>query len=445
MGNSLSAGTATADISPPEGLRLRGYPHYPRYNTGIHDPLYASCLVLDDGRTPLALVALDLVMYPNKDTWAVRRAVASRCAIPAANIMICSSHTHSGPWTSRGISVDALEEDIRPDPGYVEFLRERLVSLILEAEGNRFPARVGVDKGVCGRERGVGGNRRDPDGPADPEVWTIGVQDADGHWRACAVKYALHPTVLHAENTLVSADYPGYIRQYLNKGHPGMTFLFLQGTSGNQSSRYFRSAQTFEEAERIGHAIAAEAQRVLSRMELSAEIPLKTASTTVEIDLRQLPDLEQAEALVREKRRELEEVQASGAAYADVQTADLHLLGAEDILTFVKHLAKGGSIEALSEEIPAEVQVFGIGDARLVGLSGEIFVEYGLQIMERSPASKTFVVELANGRLPGYVCTEEAYAQGGYEAGASLMTAKAGQTIVDAALELLHRLPGQSA
>jgi hypothetical protein len=47
MSTKLSAGTATAGISSPEGLRLRGYPHYPRYNMGIHDPLYTGRIVLD--------------------------------------------------------------------------------------------------------------------------------------------------------------------------------------------------------------------------------------------------------------------------------------------------------------------------------------------------------------------------------------------------------------
>jgi hypothetical protein len=341
--------------------------------------------------------------------------------------------------------VDALEEDIRPDPAYVESLRERLIDLVLEANENRFPARIGVAKGVCGRGRGVGGNRRDPDGPADPDVWTIGVQDAAGRWRACAVKYALHPTVLHGENTLVSADFPGYIRQFLSKQNPEMAFLFLQGTSGNQSSRYFRSEQTFGEAQRIGYAIAEEAGRVLEGMELTSEVELAMTSTMVDIERRRLPDLTQAETLVQEKRRKLEELRVSGASYVETQTADLHLLGAEDILTFVRHLSSGGTVEALDEEIPAEVQVFGIGDSRLVGLPGEIFVEFGLEIKERSPAEKTIVVELANGRLPGYVCTEEAYAQGGYEAGASLMTAEAGQSLVDAALRLLHQLSDRSS
>jgi hypothetical protein len=113
----------------------------------------------------------------------------------------------------------------------VENLNRKLVDLVTQAAGNPFPARLGIEKGFCGSEQGVGGNRRDSMGIADPEVWTIGVQDLEGRWRAAMVKYALHPTFLRSDNFLVSADYPGYVREHLSKTKPEMVFLFAHGTS----------------------------------------------------------------------------------------------------------------------------------------------------------------------------------------------------------------------
>ena len=60
MAELLKAGVAVTDISPRPGVELAGYPHHPRPNKGVHDPLQAACLFLDDGRTKLALVTLDL-------------------------------------------------------------------------------------------------------------------------------------------------------------------------------------------------------------------------------------------------------------------------------------------------------------------------------------------------------------------------------------------------
>ena len=109
-----------------------------------------------------------------------------------------------------------------------------------EGSGSLFESRIGIGKGYCGKEQDAGGKRHGPNGIADPEVWVIGVQDTKGNWRACLFKYALHSTFHHADNFFVSAEYSGHIRRYLAGCKPGMVFLFAQGTSGNQSPRYFR-------------------------------------------------------------------------------------------------------------------------------------------------------------------------------------------------------------
>ncbi|GAG54394.1 unnamed protein product, partial [marine sediment metagenome] len=74
----------------------------------------------------------------------------------------------------------------------------------------------------------------------------------------------------------------------------------------------------------------------------------------------------------------------------------------------------------------------------IVAVPGEIFIEFGLNIQKNSPFEKTFIIALANGCLPGYVCTEEAYSKGDYETGTSMLTARSGDIIVKAALRLLE-------
>ncbi len=438
MAKTMKAGVALADISPKEGVSLGGYPHHPRHNTGVHDPLYAACLYLDDGETRLVIVTMDLLMFSKRYVRTVREAAAAATDVPASNIMICCSHTHSAPRASAMFTMDAVERGQGPDEGFVAATNASLVDLIRSAVSDPFDAAVGVGRGYCGREDGVGGNRRDPMGIADPEVWTIGVKDAAGKWRAVLVKYALHPTFLHSDNLLVSADYPGYIRSRLARTVPEATFLFAQGTSGNQSPRYFRSGKTFAEAERVGGAIATEAQAVLDAMTVSRESKLLARSVETDIELRSLPDRAEAERRAEQARKEWETIAAGGAGERDVWNAELKFLGAEDTLSFVM-LRDSGSIDIVSEDLPAEIQVIGIGDARMVCLPGELFVEFGLSIQFRAPFARCFVVELANGVLPGYAVTARACAEGGYEVGASLLTARSGEQLVDAAVELLYQ------
>ena len=60
-GTGLRAGVAEIDISPPLGVQLVGYPTVGRNHTGIHAPLFADCLVLDNGKKRIALITSDLV------------------------------------------------------------------------------------------------------------------------------------------------------------------------------------------------------------------------------------------------------------------------------------------------------------------------------------------------------------------------------------------------
>ncbi|MCF7854210.1 MAG: hypothetical protein K9N51_05375 [Candidatus Pacebacteria bacterium] len=433
----LRAGVASRDISPPPGLELAGYPHHPRHNKGVHDPLTAACLVLDNGKTKLAVITLDLLMVSKNQVATVRADIEAKTRIPAGNIMICCSHTHSGPWTSARIDIDALDETRGADPDYMQSLHDKLVALATEAAGSMFSARIGAAKGFCGREQGVGGNRRDPMGIADPEVWTIGVQDTDGTWRAVLVKYALHPTFLHSDNFEVSADYPGTMRAYFAESRPDAVFLFMQGTSGNQSPRYFRSGKTFAEAERVGRAIASEADRVLGELEMTDTPDLLVASREIEIPLRQLPSKKEAEAAAERAKADWENAKDTGLRERDVWNKELLFLGAEDTLGFVLTEEAGGR-GLRREELPPEIQIIGIDDLRIVGLPGEAFVEFGLTIQYRAPFTRSFAIELANGCLPGYACTAKAYAAGGYETGAPLLTAKSGEVMVDAAVDLLY-------
>ena len=86
--------------------------------------------------------------------------------------------------------------------------------------------------------------------------------------------------------------------------------------------------------------------------------------------------------------------------------------------------------------MPAEVQVFSIGEWRFVAWPGEVFIEYGLNVKERLP--NTFVISLANGTLQGYISTPEAIAAGGYEAFSGIFAPESGQMLADKTLEIIN-------
>ena len=103
---------------------------------------------------------------------------------------------------------------------------------------------------------------------------------------------------------------------------------------------------------------------------------------------------------------------------------------------------QSGEIDALRRRYAStEVQVLRVGETFYVGLPGECFVEYGLEVKRHAP-ERTFVISLANGELQGYIVTPEAT---GYEAAFSLFTPQAGHILVDAALRLVTRLADRTS
>jgi hypothetical protein len=144
------------------------------------------------------------------------------------------------------------------------------------------------------------------------------------------------------------------------------------------------------QTERVAEICAAEALRVWrDKVQMSKEITLGVASREVEVKRKQVPkeDLEAAKAR---------------AAKGDVGNAD-YLWAWEKV-----------RVSELPDSFPTLLQAMCIGDIGLVGLPGEIFCEYGLQIKAFSPFKVTMPIELANGYL-GYHPTDQALKEGSYE------------------------------
>lgn len=434
----FKAGTALADVSPKTSMHMAGYPEPEnRCTTGVHDPLYVSAYYLANGKDELLLYTADLCSFNNNRVAALRKRIEETCGIPGDHVLMSCTHTHSGPVTgSRPFSTERAEMY----PEYNAFLEETMLNLAVEAKKGAFPAKIGIEKALCGKEQGIGGNRHDPNGVTDPEVYTICIKDANDEVRGILVDYSLHPTLLHAENFLASADYPGYMRIYFAEKYPKAVFGFFQGTSGNQSSRFFRNGQTFEEAERFGRTIAAAADKAIASMTFTDEVPLKAKIVTTRPTLKVVPSVEEAAEKVARSKAELERLERENAPYPIRRSAECTLIGANLMHTIAKSMLTEEGRKDSEAFKTLDLQIIAIGDARLVCSPAELFVEFGLAIKAQSPAEKTFVVTLANGTGAGYVFTRQAWEEGGYEASGSRYTAEAGDIIVRDAVEALKTL-----
>jgi hypothetical protein len=436
---TLLAGAAAVDISPARPTALFGYPHVDRISTGVHDPLLASALYLDNGSQAAVLIALDLLMLDASMTRSIRRAVSERLGVAEQQVFINCTHTHSGPVSSNLLAWADDRTIPPPDSDYLRWIAERVVLSATRAAAEAKAAEIAWTSADA---RGVGGNRHAPDGVTDPEAGILFVRQAGGGPAiAVTVAYGMHPTVLHEDSRLVSADFPHYLRQELRERlGPSLVVLYQMAPSGNQSPRFFVAGQTFSEAERLGRmlgkAVAGGLEKLAQR-DFHRDCRVQGALCTLELPRRTIPSAAEAQKLLDEYRATYERLKSQRAETAQIRTAECAVFGAEGTVTLAR-LQDRGEIDKVVEACqPIEMQLLQVGEIALLGLPGEWFAEYAIEVKRRWPG-KVFVVSLVNGQLYGYIATAEAVARGGYEALTAVFdAAAAGPRMLDTAVQLL--------
>lgn len=437
---NLLIGAARRDITPKKPLFLWGYPHVPRTSTGVHDPLWASAMALRQGKEAVLLIACDALFISPDGTRTCREAIRAKTGVPPEHILISTTHGHSAPVTVDYLATRNDPVLPPPDPDYLALYHGAIVEAALDAFEKAEPAEFAVTSGTV---TGVGTNRLSPDAPRDPEVGLLFARHLkDASPIAISLIYAMHPTVLHEDSTLISSDFPHYTRAELEAAFPGATVLYHNGTAGNQSPRYSVKAQTFAEAERLGRILGRSALVALAGLKGSdfvRDATLAGRIGKVTLPARKMPTVAEAEANLAAKRANFERLKREGALHGPVRTAECTVFGAEEAVVLARAQASGELADLVRRYTPTEVQAIRLGNVALVGLPGEFFVEYGLEIKKRAPL-KTFPINYANGEMQGYMVTPEAALAGGYEAQNAVFDSCGGALCVDAVLALLRSL-----
>jgi len=415
----LKAGTASVDVTPPLGHPMWGYSDRPGVSEKVHDPLHAKALVLDDGENKLAIVGLDLGRTPvRKGLQQIRERVEKNTGI--TNFLIVASHTHQGPVIER-------RDWPSPEQPWAADMEAKIAQVIEQANSKLQEARIGVGHG----ETYLGHNRRAvrddgtvhmlwrneeriPTAPVDPEVGVIRVDDTSGKPIAILVCYTCHPVVLGQDNLNLSADYPGVMMDMVER-EMGGTCIFLQGAAGDINPYMDKTSikeNGLEEMRKAGEQLAHEVVRVAREIVAKPSANANIKFREDEFDFEPRWDLDRADAL-----KTLYD--AYGKEVVDAYIAQFREL----ICT-----------------MPTAV----INDSlALVGLPGEIFVDFQLDLKSRSPFKDTFMLGYCNGYL-AYFPTIQAAAEGGYGAGSqTFVEVGAGERMVDRAVINLLTFAGK--
>ena len=445
----LEVGLAEIEITPPLGYRIDGY-FTERLSTGVKDPLMAKALVVQQGDTKAALVVCDLLGVPQTLTREVRTRAAARTGIPAANIAVTATHTHTGPLFSgerARIFSELASAKYGSDPlariNYIETLRDRLVEVIVAANAAVSPAtlefvrasedrlsfnrRYHLNDGTVATNPGISNPKVvGPAGPIDPDVPFLLISKPRMNTDETRISGEKTPVgslsvfAMHLDTvggTEYSADYAGQLANELRREF-GDRFIsmFGTGTCGNINHIDVSGTRRYS-ARLIGEQLAVSVLSVRSR-EPVANVALAAASDRVTLPLRKVSDTQ---------------VTAARANAAKIGTSDLPFLTQVETVTTLDLATRGATLDA-------EVQVFRLNrDIAIVLLPGEIFVELGLAIKQASPFKHTLVIELSNDN-PAYIPTEKAFKEGGYETINSRIEPGGGEQLVAEALRLLKAL-----
>ncbi len=221
----LLFGFAKRTITPAVGdkaVYLAGFGH-DRRATGAHDDLWARAVAVSDGHLKIALVAVDLIGLFQDDVLKARQELER--GVPGAVLIVASTHDHQGPDTQGLWGKGRFSSGV--DSAYLDHVRRTIVEAARDALGRLVPARL-----VLGRTRtqGLIEDGRLPR-VIDDTLVAMQVLGGDGATLGTVVDWSSHPEALGRTNTLVTSDYPHYLRARMEE-RLGGTCVFVVGSIG---------------------------------------------------------------------------------------------------------------------------------------------------------------------------------------------------------------------
>ena len=411
----MRSASTMIDITPPVGMAICGNIRNDNISRGVHDPLFCNAVLCEHEQTKVLFLVMDWAGIEAKDASSIRERMGRALDIPAVNVIVSATHTHSGPYTIEMINDDEKEADkvreylldsIGKIENAVNKLPESLEQVSLwsascEVEGLSFCRRLKMADGKVV----MNWNEVDPTdvvcatGEPDKEMTVIGFKRTDGTWQTIMINFALHPAICVGRDWLWSADWVHYLRESLRTTYAEKPVVyFVNGAQGDVNHLNYEkfNLDAFPEAQRYGCSLAEHVDNILGSARQMKD-GLQIVSGAVALYKRRIPKewIVWAKAKWRHCNGVIPELlhgipseyYAKEIIAMEPQQGDKHIFP----MTAVK-----------------------LGEVAFVTLPGEIFSSVALEIKKSSPHRKTAVMGLSLGNC-GYIPDAKAFLEGGYE------------------------------
>ena len=411
----IKAGFSRVDVTPPLGTYLSGYFH-DRYAKGIIDPLYLNAIALSDGDETAVIITADFVGIREAYATPIRKRIAEHTGLNPDNIIVTALHQH----TSIALRDDpGGKNNVVYDKAYLDVLYRKFCDVAKMAiddmseatlalaekeaiEQISFVRRFLMKDGTVKTHASKDPNMVRPAGDPDNTVRLLKFV-REGKNDIALVNFSTHPDTVKGE--LYSADWPGYTRNYVEEDFEGVSCILVNGAQGDTNHTnytYGTRGPGGVHAKYMARVITDTLKEIWDKTEQVNDIKINAGVDFV----YQMTRLDGAELY-----------DDCNAKLKAVNDGTLPL----SVLDYVGGKGGAGRIvrmrtDPLFRKVP--VSVISLGKINFVGFGGEPFTHYATAVREALPEKYIVAVCSANG-YEGYLPTEAAFSEGGYEASSS--------------------------
>lgn len=415
-------GFGKAEITPKTNVLLAGYAAE-RLATKVHDQLYSKCLVYKDDESVLVMIVLDLIAADETLNKIILKRL-SKYGVKKEELHIQATHTHSGPMgvtnNLKGALVGFNSVFGVYDEGIVNQIIDGVEESYLKAVDDltsydlyKFSALI----------NGVGSNRTNNKLPGDSLLTGFIFKQDNGN-QNLLYNYSCHPTILAADNLDISADFPGAVAKQLNEYKE---VIFINGSSGDISTRYNRKGKGFIEVERFASIISNQIKLKANEAIKQEEKVLKQVLVPIVLNTRVPLSINEATKNVEEKKSELDKIEAENGSVLQIREKKAYLEGANADLMYARNYC---GIESYT----LDCRILNIGKTRICCVPVELYSELSNVMKNEDILFSSY----ANGYYL-YLADIKAHEEHNYEACSSPFASGEGEKLIEVLYRAINR------